>query len=189
MNKTLKLIYIVIFMAVAMPGVHAQKVTIGTDFLQWGNFGTANIEAGFALSQHFSLSAGARYNPWEFKTDNPHLLMQNQQQTYHAGLRFWPWYVFSGWWFGVKAQYQSFCRSGVWRPALETGRGIGGGLSAGYTLMLTKSLNMEFGAGVWGGRLLERTLYDCPLCLNIREQGAKNFINIDNISVSLYYIF
>lgn len=184
-----KLLFIILLLTATCFSASAQKFAIGTNILEWGNFGTPNVDLGLSVSQHISFFAGARYNPWEFDTENPHLVIQNKQQTYYAGIRLWPWYVYSGWWFGFKAQYQDFARSGVWRPALEVGKGVGGGFSTGYTLMLTEHFNMEFGAGVWGGKYLERTSYDCPKCLNIREEGPKPFVHIDFLSLSLYYIF
>ena len=41
--------------------------------------------------------------------------------TFAAGARWWPWYVFSGWWVGLKGQYSDYVKTGVWRPALEEG--------------------------------------------------------------------
>lgn len=166
----------------------AQKVSVSTNFVDWANFGTANLEAGLSLSQHLSLFAGGHYNPWEFKTPKGYM-MHNQQSTAYAGVRYWPWYVFSGWWLGAKMQYSSFSRTGVWRPALEEGESVGAGLSFGYTIMLHKNLNLEFGAGIWGGRHLKYNLYECPVCMRIRETGARNFIYPDEVSVSIMYVF
>lgn len=184
-----KIIFVFIILVSISFDSYAQKVTLGTNALSWMNFGTINLDLGVALSRHFSFSAGAKYNPWEFDSDNPHLVVQNKTQTYYAGFRYWPWYIFSGWWMEAKAQYQDYSRSGIWRPALEIGKGIGGGFSVGYTRMISKSLNMEFGAGLWGGRLLDRVLYDCPMCHNVREKGSMNFITLDNVSISIFYIF
>ena len=42
------------------------RFTLSTNVLDWANFGTANLELGVGLSQHFSIHASGRYNPWEF---------------------------------------------------------------------------------------------------------------------------
>jgi hypothetical protein len=166
----------------------AQMTSISTDLVKWGYLGTANIDAGFSVAQHFSISTGIRCNPWEFKTPSGDQ-MNDRQMTAYVGARYWPWYVFSGWWVEGKLQYSDFSRTGVWRPALEKGMSVGAGLSFGYTLMLHEHLNLEFGAGLWGGRHLKYGLYECPVCMRVREEGPRNFIRPDNLSVSLMYIF
>lgn len=166
----------------------AQKISIGTNLVDWANLGTANLEVGASVSQHFSLMAGARYNPWEFKTPKG-FEMYNRQTTGYIGTRYWPWYVFSGWWAGAKVQYSSFSKTGLWRAALEEGKSIGAGLSFGYTVMLHEHVNIEFGAGLWGGRHFEYALYECPRCMQIREIGPKYFIAPDDISVSIMFVF
>lgn len=168
--------------------VQAQKVSLSTNLIDWANFGTANIEAGLSMSQHFSLMAGAQYNPWEFKTPKGYD-MYNKQTTAYAGVRYWPWYVYSGWWIGAKAQYSHSGRTGIWRPALEEKRSVGGGLSFGYTVMLHEHINLEFGAGLWGGRHLDYTLYECPECMKVRDTGARYFIAPDDVSVSIMFVF
>lgn len=165
------------------------QVALSTDLVDWANFGTVNLEAGVSLHQHFSVHAGAKYNPWNFKTHNLGLALYNKQTTAYAGFRYWPWYVLSGWWVGAQAQYTDYAETGVWRHALDTGKAIGGGVSFGYTLMLHENLNLEFGAGVWAGRRFEHTLYCCPDCMKVRESGPGNFVALNDISISLMYVF
>lgn len=165
------------------------QVALSTDLVDWANLGTVNLEAGVSLHQHFSVHAGAKYNPWNFKTHNLGLALYNKQTTAYAGFRYWPWYVLSGWWVGAQAQYTDYAETGVWRHALDAGKAIGGGVSFGYTLMLHENLNLEFGAGVWAGRRFEHTLYCCPDCMKVRESGPGNFVALNDISISLMYVF
>ena len=171
--------------------LNAQKVkfAISTNALDWANFGTANLELGVGITQHFSLQAVAKYNPWEFTAKKPQIPVRYNQMTFGAGVRWWPWYVFSGWWIGVKAQFSDYAETGIWRPALDTGQAVGAGLSFGYTLMLHEKLNIEFGAGVWGGRKVRYNLYCCPECMDIRDSGARNFVGLDDLSISIMYVF
>ena len=67
---------ITILLAIAM-NAHAQKLALSTNAFDWGMLGTANIEAQVSAAQHISVIAGARYNPWQFETPNPHLIVQN----------------------------------------------------------------------------------------------------------------
>ena len=166
-----------------------KTVALSTDIVDWANFGTINLEAGVGFSRHMSVTAGAKYNPWSFKTQKVGLQLYNKQTTAYAGMRYWPWYVFSGWWVGVQAQYTQYAETGIWRHALDTGAAVGGGLSLGYTLMLNEKLNLEFGAGAWAGRRYEHTLYCCPECMDVRESGPSNFIALNDVSVALMYVF
>ena len=188
---TVILILTVIFPSFRTAAQESRKtqVSLSTDLVDWANFGTANLEAGVSLHQHFSVHAGAKYNPWSFKTHNLGLALYNKQTTAYAGFRYWPWYVLSGWWLGAQAQYTDYAETGVWRHALDTGKAIGGGVSFGYTLMLHENLNLEFGAGVWAGRRFEHTLYCCPDCMKVRESGPGNFVALNDISISLMYVF
>ena len=187
-----KRIYIpllVVLLSMVPSTVKAQRVAISTNVVDWANVATVNLEAGLSVHQHFSLLAGAKYNPWKFRTLNLGIPLYNNQTTAYAGFRYWPWYVFSGWWLGVQAQYTDYSETGLWRHALDTGKAIGGGLSFGYTLMLHKNLNLEFGAGMWAGRRYEHMLYCCPDCMRVRGSDPGNFVAINDISISFMYVF
>ena len=166
----------------------AQTVAIGTNLFDWADLGTINLEAGVSFARHFSAEVGGRYNPWTFHKAKSGLTIKNQQATAFAGVRYWPWYVFSGWWISAKAQFSKYSETGIWRYALDEGKAVGAGISFGYTLMLNKKLNIEFGIGCWGGAKLSRTLYHCPNCMIIREQGNKGFFFFFYISISLIYV-
>ena len=169
----------------------AQIWTVQTNVVDWAALGTVNAEVGVSLSQHFSLVAGGRYNPWEFHDDKFDVPVQFQQQTAYLGVRYWPWYVNSGFWIAAKAQYMhSFSNTGIWRAALKEGRnGFGGGLSAGYTFMLSKHFNLELGVGGWAGVFKEYGFYSSPEKNFVREEGRKKFIYPDQVSLSFVYVF
>lgn len=165
----------------------AQMFSVSTNTVDWLNFGTINAEGGMSVSQHFSLLAGGHYNPWEIKING--FRVHNQQATGYVGARYWPWYVFSGWWLGTKVQYSFSSKTGIWRPAMEDAHSIGAGFSFGYTVMLNEHLNLEFGAGIWGGKHLKYTIYECPECMRVRISDTRNFIYPDDLSISIMYVF
>ena len=193
MNKRFLIIILLLFAVIPEFRMTGQErktsVALSTDLVDWAYLGTANLEAGVSVHRHFSLQAGAKFNPWSFKTHGLELDLYNKQTTAYAGFRYWPWYVYSGWWVGAQAQYSGYSETGVWRHALDTGKAIGAGLSFGYTLMLSENFNLEFGAGVWGGRRFQHTLYCCPDCMKVRQIGPENFVALNDISVSVMYVF
>lgn len=63
-----------------------------------------------------------------------------------------------------------------------------GGIGAGYTHILSRDWNIEFGAGLWGGQTAYRT-YRCTNCGSVVDQGRKFFILPDDLYVSLIFVF
>ena len=166
----------------------AQKVSVSTNLMDWAYLWTVNGELGFSVDQHFSLVAGGKVNPWNFEKPNGKDIY-NCQSTAYVGARYWPWYVFSGWWMGAKAQYSSFSNTGLWSDKLTEGKSIGAGLSAGYTFMLNERLNLDLGLGFWGGYRLKYNIYDSPATMVPMGTGSKGFIAPDELTVALMYIF
>lgn len=178
-------------MILCVSAVKAQnaKFALSTNALEWANYGTANLELGVGLAQHLSLQAGVKYNPWSFTAKDLGIPVRNNQTTAFVGARWWPWYVMSGWWVGAKVQYSDYEKTGLWRPALEQGVKVGGGLSFGYTLMLHKHVNLEFGAGIWGGSQVKYDLYCCTKCMDLRDTGPRGFIGVDDVSIAVMFVF
>ena len=92
----------------------AQVFSVSTNALDWANLGTVNAQAGVALGRHLSLHAGARYNNWNFGNAEKGNAFQNRARTAYLGVRFWPWNVYSSWWFSTRAQVEeiSNCTTG-----------------------------------------------------------------------------
>ena len=180
--------FAVIFMMMLSNSLYAQTFSVSTDVLGLANLGTMNIDASYAVSRRWSLTAGARYNPFTFRKGNPEEQFQYRQQSYAVGMRVWPWHTWSGWWFAGKLRYQEYNSGGI--RSLETREGdrFGAGLYAGYTYMLTSHLNIEFGLGLWSGLDVYRC-YSCPVCGVTLESGKTHFILPDDIMISLAYVF
>ena len=90
--------------------------------------------------------------------------------------------------FSGKAQYQEYNRGGLTEAETSEGDRIGGSLGGGYTYMLSPSLNLEIGAGVWAG--YERyTTYACPECGRVVGQGERNFVLPNDFLLGLVYVF
>ena len=167
----------------------AQKYAISTNLVDCAFLGTMNLDASASVARHFTVTAGIKYNPWEFHTTDPDMTVRNQMTSFSAGLRYWPWYVYSGWWVSMKGQYKEYSLTGIWRPALEEAKAVGCIVSAGYSLMIGSHFNVEFGIGGWAGRLTEYTLYCCPNCMDIRDSGPRGFVRPDDIYLSVSYVF
>lgn len=165
---------------------YGQKMSVSTNVLGYLNFGTLNAEVSYAPHRHWSLSAGARYNPFSFSRDGQP--MRSIQQAYSIGTRFWPWHIYSGWWVGARLQYQEYSVGGILSPETEEGDRFGAGLSAGYTYMVHPHINLDFGIGFWAG-YMSCIRYSCPVCGLTVGRGNGAFILPDNIIIGISYVF
>ena len=161
---------------------------MSTNLLGYAELGTMNMDVSYALSRRWSLTAGARYNPFTYNKGDVSSQFQYRQQSYSFGARFWPWHTWSGWWVASKARYQEYNFGGVVSRETSEGDRVGLGLYSGYTLMLSRHLNMEFGLGLWGGLDMYRK-YSCPVCGLTIDEGKKGFVLPDDIMISIVYVF
>lgn len=194
MMRSLKNIYKVIaavILLICTPKMaEAQEWAVSTNVLSWLNLGTINAEGSYKVNDHVSVNAALAINPWQINTPT-FVTLRNRQYGGHMGARYWPWHTFSEWWIGAKVQYKNFEQVGLLSSNLMRGDALGAGLSAGYSMMIAENVNLDFGLGFWGGRLLSYVEYNDNIAnpSKIRTEGPRNFIFLDSISVSVAYIF
>ena len=140
------------------------------------------------MAQHWSITAGVRYNPFTFNEGDADRQIQYRQQSYAIGFRFWPWHTYSGWWMAGKVRYQEYNHGGILSREAEEGDRVGFGLYAGYTYMVSRHFNVEFGVGIWTGMSWYRR-YTCPSCGLTVAEGKKWFLLPDDMMISLSYVF
>ena len=178
--------------------LQAQELSLSTNLLDWANLDTANLQAGYSFGRHASLHAGLRYNNWNFGSAEKGTAFQNRARTVSAGMRYWPWTVYSSWWFGLKGQLEEYNRGGLFREMkTEEGVAAGVGVSLGYSRMLSGRWNLDFGLGLWTGRAWY-TQYRCPRCgrtlafsdgAPVRDVAKWFWMPSNDMQVSLTYIF
>lgn len=184
--RTTLLILAFLLLSAALYGKGNNNVAIGSNLMGYLNFATFNGDLGIGISRHWSIHLNGKYNPFNWHTANQYL--QNKQLSFACGARYWNWYRFSGWYWGGKVRYCIYNSGGIISPRTEEGDALGGSLEFGYQLLLSRHINMEFGAGIWGGWKKYRH-YDAPRCGKLIGQGEKFFIAPDNISISVIYNF
>jgi len=179
--------YITLILLCVCGVCEAQNWAVSTNLVGYAALGTMNLDVSYALQQHWSVEAGARYNPFTFKgKDNGQF--QLRQKTFALGARWWPWHIYSGWWLAPKVQYMEFSEGGIVSQEAREGDRFGAGAAGGYTLMINSHLNLEFGAAFWGGYEVS-SVYSCPHCGILRETVKKSFILPDELIISLCYVF
>ena len=179
---------IILILLLLTPALHAQKYSVSTDILDFAALGTLNVDGSYAFSRHFSAVAGVRYNPFTYNNDEPDRQLQCRQLSFAAGVRYWPWHTWSGWWFASKLRYQEYNIGGIISPQTSEGDRFGAGVYSGYTYMISPHFNLEFGLGVWAGMDVYK-VYSCPLCGLTIDSGRKAFLLPDDLMISLVYVF
>ena len=178
------------FVFMLMPvNAFAQKWAIELNALSLADFGTISPEVGVSVAAHFSIHAGGKLNFWTFHDKKHQMRIQDQHKIGYVGFRYWPWYVYSGWWISGKAEYLDYLSTGIWRPAVEEGRGVGLGVGFGYTKMISKHFNLDFGLGAIGGYLFKYSLNNSQNRESIRDEGPRPFFYPDTILVGVMYVF
>lgn len=189
MKHTVTKLLIAVLLATGSTQAMGQKWNIATNILDYADFLTLNAEVGVSVHQHWSVSLKGRYNPFTFSTTlNESGRIQNRTATISAGARYWPFFVYSGWYCSGKVQWSRYNSGGIFSEASSEGDAYGVGFSAGYALMLTKHLNLEFGLGLWAGGTRYRR-YSSPACGRLTESGTKPFIAPNDIHINISYNF
>lgn len=189
MKKIYSIFLVVLLFAAFSPALRAQRFSVGTDGLQWLELGTLNLDASVAVAQNVTIHAGAALNPWTFRTGDPQRQLENRLITYWAGARWWPWYVYSGWWAGMNVRYMLYNRGGIFERRTEEAEAIGGGLMGGYSIMLSDMWNLDIGVGFWSG-YKKATVYECPVCgIVIPEQSGNKMFIVPDARVAISLIF
>lgn len=167
----------------------AQRLAVSANAADLLMLGTMNAEVDWALGQHYSIEAQFRYNPWTFFKGNEAKQSELRRRTVTVGSRWWPWYVYSGAWAGTKLQWQEYNMGGFnGKIPTEEGDAFGLGLEAGYALMLSHQLNINFGLGFWTGAK-KYVRYSCPYCGRRTEEGWSGFFAFNEAIVALVYVF
>lgn len=99
---------------------------VSANLVDYARLGTVQAAIQYGISRHVSIDAAAR--------------LSGRSQRFSAGARWWPWYIYSGWWVKGLAQIEN------------KEEAYGAGFSLGYSLLLSRWLNLDLGIGGWGGR-------------------------------------
>lgn len=178
----------------------AQNLSVSTNVVDWADLVTMNVEVGLPVAKHFSLHAQARVNPWVFgdtgdmdekygiPIEDGRRIFCNKKSAVGVAVRYWPWYVFSGWWFRAKAQFSSYDRGGLIHKTRTIGDAVGLSLGVGYSFMLFANWNFEIGISGWGGMTRE-SYKESMMTPIISDPVWKPFILPDEVVASFVYVF
>ena len=163
----------------------ADKYNLNIDLAKIAMLGTLDAETGFDLSKHWNLKAGITFNPWTFgSTGNQ---FQHRQLFGSIGARYWFWFTHSGWFTDLSAFYGIFNHGGIFGEKTYQGQAGGLHLTAGYALMLSRHVNLNFDIGLKAG-YASYTVFRCPACGEHLGDRQRFFISPD-LGIGLDFIF
>lgn len=185
----LSTVAVLLLMSVHGITAKAQKWSLATNILDYANFLTLNAEAGVSVHKNWSIAVQCRYNPFSFGTGlNDAGSVYNRKLAVAAGARYWPFFVYSGFYYGGKLQWSRYSQGGIFSMKSTEGDAVGLGLNAGYSLIVSRHFNIEFGVGFWFGWSRYRE-YDSPVCGKRTGEGRRMFIAPNDIQINLLYNF
>ena len=188
MKKTLFLVLIIA--AFSCTPANAQKLAVGTNLISYANFLTTNLDISYAVAKNWSVYIQGKYNPWTFKENQPaQEHMQNRQLTFATGARYYPWHVYTGWWASASLQYTKYNTAGIISDKAWEGQLYGTSLGLGYSWLMSRHLNLDFGLSLIVARNKYR-IYDCPACGRMDENDKKEiYVGPNELLVKLSYLF
>ena len=141
------------------------RLALSTNVFDWCYFLTPNVGVQYAVAQHWTLLAEAKYNRWAFRNDSPDGRLRQARQEYSLGFRWWDWYTYSGLWAGGRLMYREYSGNGPlchsfadWgnRYLKEEGDAFALAASIGYSFQIKRWLDIDLGVGILGGYTLYR---------------------------------
>ena len=185
------------------------RLAFSTNAVEWAWFGTANAAVQYSVNRRFTLTGKARYNGWTYRSGQIDQF-ETREQTYGLGVRFWPWYTYSGWWFEGRALFSQYNQGGLrllgsqmylmnGYVTAEEGYRVGPSLGVGYSIQVNSWLDIDVGLYGWAGRRWYKT-YSCTNCGERIDPNALTggfyapysrgwFIRPDEAMISLMFIF
>ena len=161
---------------------------LSTNILGYADLLTVNLEAQYALGRHWSLSMQGKSNNLIIKEKEENQVM-DRKSVAAVGVKYWPWYVYSGLWGKAFVQTEGYSRSNLTNNmGFEKGNAYGAGAAFGYSLIINRWFNIDFGLGVWSGYRTSDEYRFPDVDVSVGRTGTA-FIDLTELSVSAMFVF
>lgn len=185
-----KWIFLITFLFVVGNKANAQFYAVKVDALGLCTT-TLNVEGSMVVHNHWSIHLPIKVNPWTFGEK------KYQHATIMPGARYWFIGSYSrGWFLGVNAVATAYDHEGLLGNKVDyfardhryKGWGVGGGISAGYSIPVAKRWNIEFEAGVAAVYMNHDIYRETEVSEGIGYQ--RGFLPVPGkIGINLVYLF
>lgn len=158
---------------------------VSTNIPTWALLGTINADIHYRTASHWSLEAGARYNPFTYMRGSERQT-QLRQLTPYIGIRYWADTAFEGWYFASGLICSEYSVSYPPKEWFFDGDLAGIGFKLGYNRPVNGRLALSLGAGM--AAAYHNTTYYCgPVCGRIydKREGIALFPFEATLSIML----
>lgn len=163
-----------------------QQISLSTNILDYAAFGTINLSGSYSLNRHYSIFLEGLYNPFEF--GGAENRKQFKQIALVTGVRYWPWFVNSSWFFSGGVRVTKFSYGGIFTKKSYEGRAFGADFRGGYAWMLGEKVNLEIGLGAFvGGAKYKR--YSCVVCGIEEMEKSKIVASPSDVLMAITIVF
>lgn len=176
------IVFLVALSALLIPKpVDGQNMYVATNLLDYLNLGTINAEFGLSPWPEWTLYLKGRYCPFSHNLGGR---LQNRVAGGAAGARYWFWYSHAGWFLDAHAGYSKYNTGGIFDSYAYEGDAFSIAAGGGYSLMLNRRWNLDFGLGLQAGHT-SYVKYACPRCGKVVGRDKKIFVAPANVLVQL----
>ena len=161
---------------------NAQNMYVASNCVDYLYLATLNAEFGINVSSNWSVYINGKYNPFSY--DWGERTIQHKQASVAIGSKYWFWYVNSGWFLNSNIRYSRYNFGGIIDKYGYQGNSYSWGVGAGYALILSKKLNLDFGLGLSVG-YTNYSKYMCPTCGKFIEKRKKIYVAPSDLMVQL----
>lgn len=183
MNIMRKIIISVLILLASSVGANAQTLGIKTNLMEWAAFGTANLGLELSAGNHVTIGINGAVNPWQWSGGRSSRGWGGELEVNHYFS-----YKYYGHHIGLFGHYADYDLG--MRKYNFDGKLYGGGISYGYTFVLSDHLRLDLHVGAGYDRLDydRNSVYTDPSDIVRYGHETKNWFGPNKAGLTFIYV-
>ena len=178
-----KIIISVLILLASSVGANAQTLGIKTNLMEWAAFGTANLGLELSAGNHVTIGINGAVNPWQWSGGRSSRGWGGELEVNHYFS-----YKYYGHHIGLFGHYADYDLG--MRKYNFDGNLYGGGISYGYTFVLSDHLRLDLHVGAGYDRLDydRNSVYTDPSDIVRYGHETKNWFGPNKAGLTFIYV-
>lgn len=178
-----KIIISVLILLASSAGANAQTLGIKTNLMEWAAFGTANLGLELSAGNHVTIGINGAVNPWQWSGGRSSRGWGGELEVNHYFS-----YKYYGHHIGLFGHYADYDLG--MRKYNFDGKLYGGGISYGYTFVLSDHLRLDLHVGAGYDRLDydRNSVYTDPSDIVRYGHETKNWFGPNKAGLTFIYV-
>ena len=178
-----KIIISVLILLASSVGANAQTLGIKTNLMEWAAFGTANLGLELSAGNHVTIGINGAVNPWQWSGGRSSRGWGGELEVNHYFS-----YKYYGHHIGLFGHYADYDLG--MRKYNFDGKLYGGGISYGYTFVLSDHLRLDLHVGAGYDRLDydRNSVYTDPSDIVRYGHETKNWFGPNKAGLTFIYV-